>query len=112
ISMNFFLTIKEGKRGGAVGAKKPAPLSAGFSEYDYELQNDTFAPMYQFAMQVDVPFNFSSVSSPPGWSAVPWNPLQTPDVVTVPAQMSEPADPDDIGMEDFTFSYGGILWYK
>ena len=80
----------------------------GLARYSYEVENMDFDPIFQLALQVDVPFSLADVMSPDGWSATLWNSVLTPDIT--PDSVFAPelgVDQDGINNSEPTL---GILW--
>jgi hypothetical protein len=87
-----------------------AKQGTGFDlTYTSDVSNDTFEPIYQYIQEVETPI--TSVTAPPGWTAVPWSYLNTPDVTRLPlASAPPPYENDPIDPVD-PVTLQGILYY-
>ena len=76
-------------------------------EYQYTVFNRGDDLMYQFALEVRVPFY--NVHAPTGWSWQPWNPALTPDITPGPTFSQPPGEqPIEFLWEP---AWNGIIWY-
>jgi hypothetical protein len=118
VSVESFVVIKPGNAPALkIDGKKQAgnpPQGNGpkTTKFSYTIENDTFPPVYQFALEVPVPFDFSTVEAPAGWLAVPWDPTETPAVTPAPPISSENAEDADPDTQPYEFTIRGILFYK
>jgi hypothetical protein len=85
------------------------PGGAGKEGMDYAIENDSFTPIFQVAMQVQVPFSLADVHSPPGWTASFWDPTNTPDITPAPTFAPEP-DLPFTPPTSWNPDVRGILW--
>lgn len=110
VSLEGFWAVSPGESTKVRDSVKPS-IIPGMNEYSYEVENMTFDPIYQFALEVQVPFSLSSVKAPAGWQFTAWDLAQTLDVTPIPPQLTEPGAPLDPGFSEWDPSIKGILWY-
>lgn len=76
-------------------------------EYQYTVFNRGDDLIYQFALEVQVPFY--NVQAPTGWSWQPWDPALTPDITPGPEFSQPPGEKYvDVLWEP---AWNGIIWY-
>jgi hypothetical protein len=76
-------------------------------EYQYTVFNRGDDLIYQFALEVKVPFY--NVHAPIGWSWQPWDPALTPDITPGPTFSQPPGEqPIEFLWEP---AWNGIIWY-
>jgi len=76
--------------------------------YSYEVENMDFEPIYQFALEVQVPFD--NVKTPNDyWFCLPWDPTKTFDVTPAPGFRVPPEEEQQDVVWDPLWR--GILWY-
>jgi hypothetical protein len=84
--------------------------SVGFDfTYTSDIHNDTFEPIYQYIQEVETPI--SNVTAPPGWTAIPWSYLQTPDVTRLPISGAPSPFENDPPIDVTPVTLQGILFY-
>ena len=108
ITLDGFWDISPGEATKVRDSTKPGK-TPGMTQYDYEVENMTFDPIFQFALEVQVPFSIDTIKSPDEWSFLLWDPSLTPDVFPLPPQLPEPEAP--FCLSDWTPSISGIFWY-
>lgn len=79
-----------------------SPGKEGYIRYSYVVNNYDFVSIYKFALEVQTPYDPSSVTSPSGWHWQPWDPTQTPGLSPPPEHAEE-----HVWEPDWT----GIYWY-
>lgn len=109
VSLEGFWAVSPGQSTRVRDSVRPG--SPGMNEYSYQVENMTFDPIFQFALEVQVPFSLASVSAPAGWQFTFWDPALTPDVTPSAPQLTEPGTPLDPGFSDWDPTIEGILWY-
>jgi hypothetical protein len=111
ILLDGFWDVSPGKAAKVVPHTGPGSTPK-MVNYDYQVENMTFDPIYQVALQVQVPFSLSTVTAPPGWNFTLWDPALTLDVTPEPPLLPEPEDPlPPEFFEEYDPDYQGILWY-
>lgn len=91
--------------------KKPGQ-KGGKTAYSYQIENLDLGAVQQFVLDVDVPFEDDSVTSPDGWKWIRWDANQTADTINRPTYMPDPDDIDgDASTGEWSSTTKGILWY-
>jgi len=110
ITLDGFWDVSPGEATKVKDSVKPS-VTPKMNQYSYEVQNLSFDPIFQFALEVQVPFSLDTVTAPNGWFFAAWDPASTTDVTPAPSQLPEPGVPMDAGFSDWNPSIEGILWY-
>jgi hypothetical protein len=90
--------------------KMKAKAGAGLDyNYDSDVENESFAPIYQYVQEAETPID--AATAPPGWTAVPWNYTNTPDVTALPYESAQPPYENDPLQPIPPQTLNGILYY-
>lgn len=107
ITLDGFWDVSPGQGTNVRDSVKPGK-TPNTNEYSYEVENLSFEPIFQFALEVQVPFD--DISAPFGWNFDLWDPTLTPDVTPAPPQLKEPGQDQDPGFSEWDSAIDGILW--
>ena len=76
-------------------------------EYQYTVFNHGDESIYQFALEIQVPFY--NIQTPAGWSWQPWDPALTPDITPAPSFLQPPGEqPVEVL---WLPPWNGVIWY-